>query len=117
MPNMVSIIKQASAEAIEQGKPVNLIYGVVETTSPLAIRVDQKLLLQENFLVLCRQVTDHMVTMEVAHSTEQANNHNHDYTGVKTFKVLNGLKAGEKVMMIRMQGGQRFIVLDRVVSK
>lgn len=117
MPNMVSIIKQASAEAIEQGKPVNLIYGVVETANPLAIRVDQKLLLQSNFLVLCRQVTDYEVTMEVDHTTEQESAHNHGYLGKKTFKVLNGLKAGEKVMMIRMQGGQRFVVLDRVVSK
>ncbi len=137
MPNLLQIMKQASSDAIEAGKPVNLIYGVVEKVSPLEIRVDQKLLLTKGFLVLTRNVMDYDVEMEVSHETELSGayehkhsvstsggsgtsdtnkqpSHQHVYKGKKTYHVLNGLRAGEKVVMIRMQGGQRFLILDRM---
>ena len=40
--------------------------------------------------------------------------HSHSYTGRKKFTVHLGLKAGEKVLMLRCDGGQKFIVLDRL---
>lgn len=40
--------------------------------------------------------------------------HGHKYTGTKMFTVHNALKVGEKVVLIRIQGGQKFVVLDRV---
>lgn len=40
--------------------------------------------------------------------------HSHSYSGKKKFTVHNGLKKGEKVILIRMQGGQQFVVLDRM---
>lgn len=40
--------------------------------------------------------------------------HSHDIQGRKTVTVHNGLKKGEKVILIRMQGGQKFVVLDRM---
>lgn len=40
--------------------------------------------------------------------------HSHSYSGRKKFTVHNGLKKGEKVILIRMQGGQKFVVLDRM---
>lgn len=105
LPDMIRIIKQASAEAIEEGKPVNLVYGVVENAEPLEIRIDQKLLLKGGFLVLTRNVTDYEVQMSSPPLTTV------DGAG---FRVLNSLKKGERVVMARMQGGQRFIVLDRI---
>lgn len=39
--------------------------------------------------------------------------HSHEYKGKKTFKVHNALKTGEKVILIRENGGQRFYVIDR----
>lgn len=39
--------------------------------------------------------------------------HAHGYKGRKTFTVHNGLKVGEKVLLIRLQGGQKYLVLDR----
>lgn len=48
-------------------------------------------------------------------NTEISLNHSHSYSGKKRFRVHNGLKQGEKVILIRFKGGQRFLVLDRVV--
>ncbi len=40
--------------------------------------------------------------------------HSHSYTGCKKFTIHLGLKVGEKVLMLRCDGGQKFIVLDRL---
>lgn len=40
--------------------------------------------------------------------------HTHTYKGRKKFTAHLGLKTGEKVILLRCDGGQKFIVLDRV---
>lgn len=137
MPNMVQIIKQAATEATEAGKPVNILYGDVVSADPLKIKIDQKLILDKTFLVLTRGVTDYEVEATVSHQTGAAGahshghsvttdkgkgstdlhvepDHTHSYSGKKVFQIHSGLKAGERVVMLRMQGGQRFLVLDRI---
>ena len=39
--------------------------------------------------------------------------HNHDYTGRKSYLVHNQLVVGDKVILLRESGGQRYIALDR----
>ena len=41
-------------------------------------------------------------------------NHDHEYKGDKWFKVNLALKAGESVLLLRIDGGQKFIILDRL---
>ncbi len=128
LANLVESMKQAAVEAIETAKPVKLVFGLVQSVNPLKIFVDSKILLSEEFLILSRNVTDYELTMDVEHqvgigvepyeppepkvAVEPA--HIHDYTGEKVFKVKNALQEGEKVVMIQMQGGQQYLVLDRV---
>lgn len=40
--------------------------------------------------------------------------HKHDIKGRKKIILHYGLKVGESVILIRLQGGQRYVVLDRV---
>ncbi len=48
-------------------------------------------------------------------AVDQANlAHVHAFKGTKTFRVHLGLKAGEHVILLRVDGGKKFIVLDRV---
>ncbi len=42
--------------------------------------------------------------------------HSHKYSGRKTFLVHNGLSVGENVVLIKQKGGQKYLVLDRVVN-
>ena len=106
MPNPVEVVKRAAVEAVEAGKPVNILFGTVLSASPLKIQVDQKSIYTSKMLILTRNVTDFEVDMTV--------NHKHAYVGKKTFKVHNALKAGEKVLLIRVQQGKKFVVIDRV---
>lgn len=115
MPNMIEIIKQAAVEASVAGRPMVLVYGTVVSEKPLQIDIELRQPLDTDFLTLTNAVRDYTVSMEVSHQTESADGHVHSYSGIKTFKVLNGLKKGEKVILLRNQGGQEYIVLDRVV--
>lgn len=133
---LVRIIKKTASDAVKAEKPVEVCFGSVLSTSPLKILVEQKLTLGAEQLVLTKAVTDHWVDIEVSHFTVNDNfmipdhihgtpagptdngnldtTHKHGYKGRKKILVYNGLKAGEKVLLIRFGGGQRFVVLDRV---
>lgn len=123
MPNMVETIKKVATEAVGASNPVQIMFGKVTHTSPLKINIEQRLTLDETHLILSSLVQDHQVDVTVDHYTENArggsgegsfDSHNHAVTGRKTMTFHYGLEAGETVMLLRLQGGQKFIVLDRV---
>lgn len=107
-------VKQAAVEAVETQRPFSLIYGEVTSADPLTISVDQDYEIDEDQIILTNAVRDYVVKMEVDHTTETADGHVHGYSGTKEFKVKLALKKGETVIMLRADGGQDFIVLDRV---
>lgn len=123
MPNLNEVLKQLCLETLNSSMPSGVYFGTVISASPLKISVEQKMTLTEKQLVLTTLVQDFSVNMTVNHTTENKSggsgdasfaSHNHEYKGTKSFLVHLGLKAGEKVMLIREQGGQKFIVLDRI---
>ena len=123
MPDMVSLVKEAAVQAVDAGKPVHLLFGQVISASPLKIQVDQKSIYTEKMLVLARDVTDYEVDIEVKHLTEKRaggsgaaayESHDHEYKGRKKIKIYNALIVGDWVVMGRIQGGKRFVVLDRI---
>lgn len=83
MHNMIKIIKQAAVEAVEASAPVQVLFGTVESASPLTVRVDQRFTLSKEFLVVPERLAN-------------------------TFDV------GENVLLLRMQGGQKYVILDRI---
>lgn len=111
-------VKQAAVEAVDAGKPFALVFGVVTGVSPLSVMVDQKLPLTSAQLILTSAVRDFTVNMTVNHMTEMEGvpPHTHAYAGTKAFRVHRGLSVGEQVLLLRADGGQKFIVLDRVVT-
>lgn len=123
-PDLVGIIKLAAQEAVEAGKPVKVAFGEVKTIKPLMIMVDQKLPLTEAFLVLTEAVKDHEHEITVIDwQTQNASGgggdsafaaHAHQIVGRKKIIIHNALQVGEKVLLLAMQGGQKYIVVDRV---
>ncbi|GHV08706.1 hypothetical protein FACS1894217_11570 [Clostridia bacterium] len=133
MADIVEAAKMAALAAVESTKPSGVYYGTVISASPLKINVEQKMVLEKAQLVLSRNVTEHSIEMTVNHTTDYESSHTHaiqdtytgggtssptshrhDYTGRKIFTVHNGLVTGDKVILLREQGGQKYIVWDRV---
>ena len=122
---MLRVLKQLALEAVDASRPVKVLFGKVTSESPLQITIDQKRILTSSFLILCREVTDYDVEMTVDHMTEKMQgggkdpsftSHAHPYKGRKVFTVHKALKTGETVVLIQLQGGQKYRVVDRVIG-
>jgi hypothetical protein len=53
----------------------------------------------------------------VSNQSKEAKHHTshlHNIAGRKKIRVYNGLHKGEKVVLLRMRGGQKYLVLDRI---
>ena len=79
------LIKRAAVEAVETQQPIIIVTGTVIQATPLLIQIDQKQPLDKDFFMF----TDYSSKLE--------------------------LKAGTPLVLFKMQGGQRYLVLDKAV--
>ncbi len=138
--DLVKAMKKAARDEREASKPVNVFFGEVVSTSPLKINVEQKMVLGEAQLVLSRNVTDYTMAVTTDWVTESGLGihshtisgtdgggdeiflttggsnliHGHSIAGKKNITVHNGLSAGDEVILVRQQGGQKYVVIDRI---
>ena len=122
--NFLEIIKRAAVDADEQAQPCDLLFGTVTSVSPLKIRVEQKMELGEAQLILTRNVSDYKVKIEGRNvqsfffTNDQGGTaiveppHIHAL-GELEIEIKNALKEGERVVLLKQRGGQKFLVLDR----
>lgn len=103
LSELVEHFKKISKNTMEDANPVNILFGTVISNAPLQIDVEQRLLLGERQLVLCQNLTDYAIEAEINQETV-------------VMRMMNGLHPGDQVVLIRMQGGQKFFVMDRVVN-
>jgi len=94
--NLIDLIKSVAVKAVEATNPVHVLFGTVTSENPLEIEIHQKLKLTEEFLVITERVTRYEVDNNIS--------------------IRTGLKKGDKVALLRVQGGQQFVVLDKVVK-
>lgn len=119
---IVNIIKEIASTVIQNGEPMEVIVGEVVSASPLEIKIDPKLTIPEENIVLTKNTSEWTMEMSVDHVTENRSggggyaefaSHNHEYNGRKKYLVHNQLVVGDKVIMLKETGGQRYIALDR----
>lgn len=109
---LANVIKSAGVGAVRAGSPVEIIFGVVSNTSPLEVTIDQRFSLDEDFLIIPENLTEYKVSL----------NHTHSYSGGTTGPALTeelvirkGLEVDDVVILFRMQGGNQYLIFDRVV--
>lgn len=123
----VKTIKRAALDAVKAEKPVEVCFGKVTSASPLQILVDQKFTLGAAQLVLTRNVTDFKTMITGGNiqnyyyvgtppntSTVPVDPSHRHAIGKIEITVHNGLVVGDEVILIRQQGGQKYIVVDRI---
>lgn len=110
---LVRVIKKVALASVEASKPCDISYGIVESSSPIEIRLsnNEEIVLGERQLILTEAVSDHSVSVVLDHSTEEALLHTHQIEGAKTIIIKYGLRVGDEVIMVRESGGQRFVVV------
>lgn len=102
--DLYNAIKVAAMKAVEASQPSDFVFGKVSSVSPLQVKVEQKLILGSAQLVLTRNVTDHSVNMTIGENVKQK------------VTIHNGLKIGDEVILLKKKGGQKYLILDRVVN-
>ncbi|WP_019123710.1 DUF2577 domain-containing protein [Brevibacillus massiliensis] len=121
MAGLLDVIKLAGMQAVDAANPVNVLFGEVTKVNPLEVVVDQRFTLTREFLVILERVTRYEVDIS----------HEHDYTDEVGQTTLNkktsmeltqplvirsGLMVGDKVLLFRVQGGQQYVIVDKVVN-
>ena len=100
---LVKVMKQAGVEATNADGPVKICFGKVVNVTPIQVLVDQKITLGAAQLILTRDFTDYEVEVTFEPETEK-----------KKMKIHNSLVIGDDVVLLRQQGGQKYIVIDRM---
>ena len=123
MEDIMKVFSTTAKNAVMATKPTTIVYGKVINVDPLEIWIDQTLTIKDPNIKLTRAVMDFKVEMTVDHLTEnraggsgdaEFASHNHAYVGRKEFLVHNALVMDDEVIMIQVQGGQDYIVIDKV---
>lgn len=137
---LIDIMKRAAIDANEASQPTDLRFGTVVSVKPMKIQITNQMVIPESLLILPVHLTDYTVPVTFNWTTETAGSHQHSYSGTdsegdshsgnvdsagshvhqitsgasKTITIHNALKVGDKVVLIRKQGGQAFYILDKI---
>lgn len=103
MSSLLQTIKIAALDAVNASKPIEIIPGEVLSISPLKINLEQKLTLTEAFVIVPREFKNY--TLKIMIDNEE-----------KEIEIKNALEVGEKIMLAKIQGGQKYLILARLVK-
>ena len=132
---LIDVMKRASMEAVANAQMCDLRYGEVTSIAPLKVHITNLFTIPESMLVVPEHLTDHEVEVTIDWKTEDyshshsvsdtysgggsasTDTHKHNVVGKKKIKVHNALKVGDKVALLRKQGGQSYFILDRITKE
>ena len=102
--NLLETIKTAAIDAVNVTKPVEIVLGIVLSTQPLKIELEQKLSLSEAFVIVPEELTDRTVKI-IIDDVE------------KEIEIKNALQVGDKLALAKIQGGQKYLIISRLVNE
>lgn len=129
--DLLDVIKKAAMDAVNTSQPSDFYFGKVVSISPLKIFVEQKMTLGESQLVLTRNVTDfktqisfdnpyvrqEFTTWNMEESEESETRKISFKRAVKhDVTVYNALQMNDEVVLMKQKGGQKYLVIDRVMK-
>lgn len=110
MSDFIDAMKAISDGVHKASAPVELTSGQVVGVNPLSVKIDQKLILPEKVLVLTDAVKDHDVEITLTGLTDSRGD---SVSGTSVITIHNALQIGESVILLRMQGGQKYMIIGR----
>ena len=100
MSEFVGVIQQIVQNTIEAMKMADKATGTVESVSPLRVKIDSSIQsVPSAALLLTDTVRERVVPVQ---------------GGEGTVTIREGLKEGDRVLMLKVQNGQQYIILSRI---
>ncbi|MEA4933389.1 MAG: DUF2577 domain-containing protein [Lawsonibacter sp.] len=109
---MLEQIKRISKQTGEAETPTRFLFGTVTKLSPLTVFVDSRFYLTGPGLVVLKELSGHHHTVP-KQNTEETQLHSH-MVPEQTTEDTGALAVGDKVVLLRNQGGQQYLILGRV---
>ena len=99
------VIKTAAKQAAEASAPMQIMFGTVTNANPLTVSVENRLTISGNMLIVPRRFR-----------AGDMNTHTHETADLMETisETYTGLQIGEKVVLLRDKGGQRFMIVERM---
>lgn len=117
MASLLEVIKTAGMDAVGASNPVSVLFGEVLSSDPLSVKVDQRFTLTADFLLVPASLVRLEIDLKHRHSYTDDGSSRSTSAALEEKIVINpGLKTGDKILLLRVQGGQRFVIIDRVVT-
>lgn len=110
---MLNAIRQAALTAVEAAAPVAVMFGTVVRDNPLEVNVDQRFTLDADFLIVPESLTRLEINLRHAHTAPSGTTED---ALTEPVVIRPGLQAGDRVALLRVQGGQKYLILDKVVG-
>lgn len=98
---LIEIMKRAALDASEDAKFSDVKYGTVISTSPLKIQITNQFTIPAIMLVIPKHLTNYKINMQIDGEDKEVT-------------IKNALKVGDKVALLRKQGGQSYFILDKL---
>ena len=122
--DIMAMIKTAVDSYLNSKKPTEFCYGEVISEQPIEIKVDSKLILKAPHLIFTRNVLDHEQEwiggisspgLEPRPLSNVSRYPEWDFPHAITSrqKMINRLEVGDRVLLLRVLAGQKYVVLDR----
>lgn len=83
MDDLLKVIKEAAMEAVQQAEPMEVMHGTITQLEPLTIKVDQKMTLTKQFLMVTKEIEAGLTLGRV---------------------ILIKLQGGQKYLILGMEG-------------
>lgn len=128
--NLGQMIKKLSLESFNSSSPLQFFEGVVHSAPPniqIKLKDNPKLIIPRKFIRISEHLTRHSRTVNISSSNITSSlsrsgdpEHAHDVNSLSlngaTLNFTDELKKGDKIMVVAIQGGQSFFIIDRFVG-
>ncbi|GKH49061.1 phage protein [Eubacteriales bacterium] len=120
MNELTQAVREAAMTAVEATKPADFFFGVVTASNPVAVLVDSRFTVSGNMLVIPREYragvyVTHTHTIDPhKHTIPTGESGETELTTKAETETYSGLAVGDKVVLLRKAGGQRFLILGRL---
>lgn len=98
--NLAERICELAGRVVERTESVAFMFGEVIESAPLTVKVEQRLILPEEILILTDPVIDYVEEIEGGE-------------GEVTYKVVHKLACGDRVLLAKILGGEAYVILSR----
>ena len=112
------LLKQFKSRGGKDSDYADIVYGIVNSVKPLKVQLANNMILDDNFIVLGKHIGkfnltgQYKVYANTDHVGKESGNRP-DVTEKVKIEFDNRLKKGDRVTMIRMDGGQQFYLFER----